>query len=64
MAGGDSRSVAIAALFLALADAFLLYQRFTGNPIFQPIFETLLFYFPLVLLVSYWIYLRTKPPKL
>jgi hypothetical protein len=63
MAGGDSRSVAIAALLLALVDAFLIYQRLTGNPIFKEIFEVLVFYFPLVLLLFYWIYLRTKQPK-
>jgi hypothetical protein len=61
MAGGDSRSVAIAALLLALVDAFLIYQRLTGNPIFKDIFEVLVFYFPLGLLVFYWIYLRKQP---
>jgi hypothetical protein len=60
MAGDDSRSVGIAAMLLAIVDATLLYTRFTGNPVFQSVFEMLVFYFPLVLLVFYWVYLRMK----
>lgn len=63
MAGDDSRSVGIAAILLTIVDSVLLYIRFTGNPLFQLIFEALVFYFPLLLLVLYWIYLRMKLPK-
>jgi uncharacterized membrane protein YhdT len=63
MAGDDSRSVGIAAILLAIVDAALLYVRLTGNSVFQLIFEAFVFYFPLLLLVLYWVYLRMKLPK-
>jgi uncharacterized membrane protein YhdT len=63
MAGEDSRSVGNAAILLAIVDAALLYVRLTGNSVFQLIFEALVFYFPLLLLVLYWVYLRMKLPK-
>jgi hypothetical protein len=63
MAGEDSKSVGIAVLLLAIVDAVLLYIRLTGNPLFQLSFEALVFYFPLLLLVIYWVYLRIKLQK-
>lgn len=42
-------------LIMVFIDMFILVKRFLGDPIFQPLFEFLLFHFPLILLIIYLI---------
>jgi hypothetical protein len=47
----------ISILILATIDIFLIVNRLLGNAIFQLLFEILIFYFPLVILIVYTLYL-------
>ncbi|MBC7112410.1 MAG: hypothetical protein H5T34_00060 [Candidatus Methanomethyliales bacterium] len=56
----DMRYAGMATLILGIIDAYLLSRRALGEPVFQLPFEIMIFYFPLILLVSYCIYLKRR----
>ncbi|MCS7098441.1 MAG: hypothetical protein NZ922_05655 [Candidatus Methanomethyliaceae archaeon] len=45
----------ISVLIMIFIDVFILVKRLLGDPIFQPLFELLIFHFPLILLILYLI---------
>ncbi|MCS7098608.1 MAG: hypothetical protein NZ922_06490 [Candidatus Methanomethyliaceae archaeon] len=45
----------ISVMIMIFIDMFILVKRFFGDPIFQPLFEFLIFHLPLVLLILYLI---------
>ncbi|MEM2178428.1 MAG: hypothetical protein QW272_06380 [Candidatus Methanomethylicaceae archaeon] len=47
----DLKYALISVIIMAIIDALILYKRIAGDPIFQPLFEFLLFYFPLIILI-------------
>lgn len=51
----DLKNALTSTILMGIVDAFVLYKRIIGEPIFQPLFEFFLFYFPLILLLLYLI---------
>ncbi len=56
----DARSFGAAAMLMGLLALYALVSRVVGQPVFDPVFESLLFYLPLAMLASYWLFLKTK----
>jgi hypothetical protein len=53
----EIKAILVAIIILAIIDGFLLINRLLGNIIFQLLFEILIFYFPLIILIAYLLYL-------
>lgn len=59
----DLRNAELASFILGIVDAYLLWRRIFGEPVFQLPFELMIFYLPLILLVTYCIYLKEKASR-
>ncbi|MGC8937012.1 MAG: hypothetical protein ACP5KV_06615 [Candidatus Methanomethylicaceae archaeon] len=56
----DFRNALLATIILGVVDIYLLMNRVLGEPVFQPQFEFMIFYLPLILLICYSIYLKGR----
>jgi|GEM_PF-3608813 hypothetical protein len=53
----EIKAILVAIIILAIIDGFLLINRLLGDITFQLLFEILIFYFPLIILIAYLLYL-------
>jgi hypothetical protein len=60
MASEELKNTAIGTAMMAALAGCAAFTRLSGTPFFEPIFEALLFYLPLTLLVCYLGYLLAK----
>ncbi len=56
----DERSFGAASAVMGLLTLYALVSRVGGQPVFDLVFESLLFYLPLAMLASYWLFLKVK----
>ncbi len=62
MASEELKNTAIGTLIMVALAGCAGFTRLSGAPFFEPIFEVLLFYLPLALLVGYLAYQVTRKP--